>query len=439
MIKWIKIFITFWITSFFLFPVVFNAFPVMNTKTFMAAVGLVFIGYDLITKKEKFIPKNLFPLFMIAAIVSLAGIFSMTYNNTIDDAYSGYLTSMAVWLSAAYVVCSLIRISHGKISVELLCEYVIAVCVMQCISCLMIDNMPSVQRVFDTYVNIDQRTLHEIDRLYGFGANLDVAGTKFSACLIMVVAMVMKQKDTISDSKLLYYVAAFGLITVVGSMISRTTYVGVGLAAAYVVMTTDYSSTVTYATLRKFLTVLATVFLVIIACVYFYNHDANFHYWIRFAFESFFNLFERGEFSSASTNTLKDMYVFPDNPKTWLIGDGYFSNPYWSDWTYTYIHQNKRGFYMGTDVGYLRFIFYFGVVGLAAFSIFMCKAAQTCADKCKKYTALFFFVLIANFVVWLKVATDLFLVFALFICTVNMMPDESEDENVKQLETANDE
>ena len=84
---------------------------------------------------------------------------------------------------------------------------------------------------------------------------------------------------------------------------------------------------------------------------------------------------------------------------------------------------------MGTDVGYLRFIFYFGVIGLAAFMIFLCKACATCIAKCKEYTMLFVFVLIANFVIWLKVATDLFLVFALFICTVNMMPDEDDEDD----------
>lgn len=435
MIKWIKIFIAFWITSFFFFPVIFNAFPMMNTKTFMAAVGVVLVGYTIVSRRSTAVPKNLFPLFMMAAVVSLVGILSMTLNGTIDDAYSGYLTSMAVWLSAAYVVCCCIKYSHGKISMELLSDYLIAVCVMQCISCLMIDNIPTVQRIFDTYVNIDQRTLHEIHRLYGFGANLDVAGSRFSAVLIMVAAMVMKQKETISNWKLLYYIASFALITVVGSMIARTTYVGVGLSVAYVALTTDYSSTVTVASLGKFILVVFAIALASIVCVYFYNTDANFHYWIRFAFESFFNLFERGDFASSSTNTLKTMYVFPDNPKTWIIGDGYFSNPYWSDWTYTYIHQNKRGYYMGTDVGYLRFIFYFGVIGLSAFCIFMCKAAQTCADKCRKYTALFMFVLLANFVIWLKVATDLFLVFALFICTVNMMPNEEENSE-EQLELA---
>lgn len=432
MIKWIKIFITFWITSFFLFPVIFRMVPMMNTKTFMAAVGIVFCGYTIVSRRDTTVPKNLFPLFMIAAVVSLIGVLSMTLNNTIDDAYSGYLTSMAVWLSAAYVVCSCIKYTHGTITVNMLCDYLVAVCVMQCFCVLLIDNSPMFKSIFDRYVDMNQAMMTEMNRLYGFGAALDVAGTRFSAVLILIVATVMKQKDAISNFKLLYYVASFAIITVVGSMVARTTYVGVGLAALYVVFTTEYSSKVTVNTLRKFVIVVATILVSVTVCIYYYHHNANFHHLIRFAFESFFNLFEQGEFTSASTNTLKSMYVFPDNSKTWIIGDGYFSNPYWSDWTYTYIDQNKRGFYKGTDVGYLRFIFYFGVIGLSAFCIFICKAAQICIEKCRKYAAMFLFILLANFIIWFKVATDLFLIFALFICAVNMM-DEVDEQDGGQL------
>ena len=58
------------------------------------------------------------------------------------------------------------------------------------------------------------------------------------------------------------------------------------------------------------------------------------------------------------------MYVFPDNLKTWLIGDGYFSNPYNIDPYFT--GRFVGGYYMSTDVGYLRFIFYSGLVGIGS-------------------------------------------------------------------------
>ena len=63
------------------------------------------------------------------------------------------------------------------------------------------------------------------------------------------------------------------------------------------------------------------------------------------------------------------MYVFPDNIKTWIIGDGYFANP--GDTDPYYVGPLGGAFYKSTDVGYLRFIFYFGVLGLFAFVLFL--------------------------------------------------------------------
>lgn len=71
---------------------------------------------------------------------------------------------------------------------------------------------------------------------------------------------------------------------------------------------------------------------------------------------------------------------------------------------------------MGTDVGYLRFIFYFGVIGLLAFSYFIIKVGQLCMKKSPSIKPLLLMLLLVNFIIWFKVSTDIFLVFALFFC-----------------------
>ena len=110
--------------------------------------------------------------------------------------------------------------------------------------------------------------------------------------------------------------------------------------------------------------------------------------------------------------------VFPDNLKTWIIGDGYFSNPYNTD--PFYIGVKSGGYYMGTDVGYLRFIFYFGLIGLSAFIAFFMKTYNLCVKRFTEYKLLFFMLLILNFLIWFKVSTDIFPIFALLI----MLPQE---------------
>ena len=87
---------------------------------------------------------------------------------------------------------------------------------------------------------------------------------------------------------------------------------------------------------------------------------------------------------------------------------------------------------MGTDIGYLRFIFYFGIIGLIAISLVMLYAAILCTEDFPEYKALFWLVCLTNFVVWLKVSTDLFLFFCLFIMASLVreayMEEEEEEE-----------
>lgn len=123
------------------------------------------------------------------------------------------------------------------------------------------------------------------------------------------------------------------------------------------------------------------------------------------------------------------MYVFPDNTKTWIIGDGYFANPGATDQYYT--GRMRTDFYMGTDVGYLRFIFYFGALGLIAFISFFGNATRLCIKRLKETKYMFVLFLILNLVVWFKVATDIFVVFAPFLC-LSALKDEDGQELVKQ-------
>ena len=155
---------------------------------------------------------------------------------------------------------------------------------------------------------------------------------------------------------------------------------------------------------------------------YSYQNDSQMRKNMRFGFEGFFNWVEKGQFSYTSNDKLKTMYIWPDNAKTWIIGDGYFDNPYGNDPYYT--GEITEGYYKNTDVGYLRFIYYFGTVGLVMFSLFMFKTGQICANQFPNKQLLFWMLLAVHFIIWSKVASDLFLVFALFLC----FNDNEEDE-----------
>lgn len=148
--------------------------------------------------------------------------------------------------------------------------------------------------------------------------------------------------------------------------------------------------------------------------IYLYNYDIGFRSNIRFGFEGFFSLFETGKWQTGSNDILfNHMIVFPDNLKTWLIGDGYAANPTYD--TY-YIGEEYHGFYKGTDIGYIRFLFYFGIMGCALLIGFICTTAVACMKRFPNYSIIFLLVLLVNLIEWVKVSTDLFSVFAPFIC-----------------------
>ena len=423
------------VVSMFFFPFSFSFFPAQNTKNVMAAFGLVFLFMTLVYKREFLLPRGILILLLLSTLVSVASLFSINYNQTPDNSYVTYFRAALIWLSAAYVVCMVIYFAHGKIDVPILVNYLIGVCLFQCTMALLIDFIPAVKSFVDAYILQGQDLLTDLNRLYGIGAALDVAGSRFAAVLIAIAAYVDYKKDELKASSIFIYLFSFILITVVGSMIARTTIVGLGIGLGYlfirqfqgIFQQRDQGGD------KKVLGMWgAALGLLIPLAIFFYNTSDQFYRLMRFGFEGFFSLAETGEWVVTSNEKLETMIVFPEDLETWIVGDGYFANQR-SDVNYLG-DATENGYYMGTDIGYLRFIFYFGIIGLIAISLVMVYAAFLCADTNPEYKAIFWMVCLANFVVWMKVSTDLFLFFCLFICAPIVQqalhPEENEGTSV---------
>ena len=342
----------------------------------------------------------------------MIGLLSTFLNGTEDYNYASYIISMWVWSSAAYVVVYFIRIFHGGVSIILVCNYLIAVCVVQCVLAYMMSLYSPLKELVDSFLSGTGFMGKNQDRLYGIGASLDVAGTRFAAILIMIVYLL---KNTIITPRKKYvklYIGAFFVVMILGNMISRTTIVGLVLAIGYLCYKSSalrINTKVSY--VRRWLSVTCLILLPLL--IYGYYSDATFHNNLRFAFEGVFSLWDKGRWETNSNEILKGMYVFPENLKTWIIGDGYFDNPSLSN--PNYIGHNWKFNYNDTDVGYSRFIFYFGLLGLISFALFFCKVMSVCVKRFPVYGVMFFLFLLLNFIIWFKVSTDIFLVFAIFL------------------------
>ena len=423
MIKILSIIFTIVVTSFYFFPFEFTFLPGVNTKMAMAGLGLVIFGIQLGKSRNQLIGKDVFVLSILALLVSLAAFVAVSLNETPDYTYVSYVISMWVWLGGAYVVVSLIRKVHNFASVEIVCHYLIAVCVAQCVIAMLMDSFPPIKAFVDSFLGGTEGYMGKNEsRLYGIGAALDVAGTRFSAALVMIAYLMVKNNGDRYKLNRLLYIISFLVIAIVGNMMARTTTLGVVLSLLYwMYMSVNTSSKYTY--IWRWL--IGAIAAMLPALVYLYIYNENFYNNIRFGFEGFFSLAETGSWDVGSNDILKSMYVFPENLKTWIIGDGYIVNP--KDDPY-YTGPITGGYYMGTDVGYIRFIFYFGLIGLSLFVAYIYKSASLCMQRFCQWRMMFMLFLLINLVVWFKVATDIFLVFAIFLCI-----DKDENEQYDAL------
>lgn len=432
MLKYLGIFLAIVFTSFFFFPVEFVWFPGINTKTAMAGVGLILLLIQLSRRRTPVLDSGLLSVAIWAAAVSFMSFLAITYNDTNDPSFLTYFISMCVWLAAAYMATSIIYFVHGAISVKLVANYLIAVCTLQCLIALAISQIPIVSDVVNSIFYTYKEGMAQ-GRLYGIGAMLDVAGLRFMAVLAITAYLITTLSEEDSSKYLKWYVAAFLTIGFLSNMISRTSLFGVIIGILYLIWATFFRKTSVrsnFVRLWKYLSL--SVCVLVIGGTLLYQVNQSFRDNMHYGFEGFFSLYEKGRWEVDSNRGLIYMwkYIKPESAHTWIIGDGYCDDPN-KDPYYTGT-QPKGGFYKGTDVGYMRFILYFGILGTLVFMGYFCQTAYVCAKHFPRYRDMFILILLCNFIGWMKVATDLFLVFAIFLSII--FHEHSEETETSQLQ-----
>lgn len=425
------------LTSFYFFPIETVFLPGMNTKMALAGIGLLILGKCLAQRRNAGINKDFFVLSLLALGISLISLLTMTINNTPDASFLTYFVSMWVWMGGAYTVVRWLDTAYGYVNVRLVCNQLIAVCVIQCLIAWTKDVYPPLQAWVDSFVGGEAFMGNTKEaRLSGIGAALDVAGLRFSAVVVMI-GYILSKAEELSHKQVVTYLISFLIIAIIGNMMSRTTTVGVGLALVYWIYSTNLLSLKQKIKNQKLWFWLGGILCVIIPVfIYLYFANDTFYKNIRFGFEGFFSLWETGEWQTSSNDILLEhMVVFPDNWVTWLIGDGYAANPMDKTLSFFdpyYTGPIYHGYYKGTDIGYLRYIFYFGLVGTFVFVFFMWKSAWACIHRFKNYKMMFLMILLVNYIGWFKVSTDIFLVFAIFL--VLSKKDDVQTDNILENE-----
>lgn len=174
-------------------------------------------------------------------------------------------------------------------------------------------------------------------RLMGFGGFFFGAGIINSIALILIVFLLLEKRNTNIEKIVLKFCYIF--ILLVGLLISRTTVLGFILSIFY------YFFTVRKASILKFFSIInILLFFIFTGIIIFYLLNSELKLWIK----QF--VYIQGK---SSLKVLVNMYdIIPKSLKTYIIGDAQWGNV-------------NDGYYMKTDVGYIRLIFFYGLIGLS--------------------------------------------------------------------------
>lgn len=400
------------LTSFYLFPVSFYFLPEsVNSKIILAGFGIVAFLYDGLVRQSFTIPKYVLYSGLLAFVFSLWCLFSVAVNGTDDLSYANYWVSFFTWSFGGYAVCFLIRQMQGKVDLSSVTFYLAAVCLAQCILAEWIDHSPSFQRAVDSVFVQGQEFYHNIKRLYGIGASLDTAGVRFSVILVLIAHQLSANEKVINNIALsLFYLISFAVIVIIGSIIARTTWVG-AIAGLFYMMVHNLRldrGEIKRSQLRFWSLFIGISVFSVLICVILYRMSPEYRNNLRFGFEGFFNWVETGVFRTDSTDKLnRIMWVWPKDTRTWIIGNGLFD-----DWIF------------GTDIGYCRFTLYCGLIGMSLFSLLFVYNSYSLIRRFPDVSFFALMLLALAFVIWLKVATDIFFIYSLLF----WLPEETDKE-----------
>lgn len=415
MLKLIRTSILILTTSFFLFPFSFPFLPEsINTKILVAAFGILAFAFNCVRQRSFSLSEPTLFAALLAGVFSVWCLFSVTIANTYDTIYADYIISFATWIAGAYGVFSLLKAGYPKVDLEILTRYLALVGVFQCVMAVLIDNFSFVERLVD-HIMYQPGDFYKVNhRMYGLGAALDPAGVRFSVILIMI-AHQFSTNPNVRQNRLFQAtdLGAFAIIVVIGAVISRTTLVGAGLGLTYIIISLfrmRKGGFITTSMVRMFFWFFIVMIIIVGTSIYFYRTSDTFQGYLRFGFEAFFNWVETGEFRTNSTDILESMWVWPDNLNDWIIGRGTYG-----------VFDN------GTDIGYCNFTLYCGLIGLLIFSIFFIYCHTVQIRKFRQFEIAAWMLVALTFIVWVKVATDIFFIDALLFCITGDYEGEVEE------------
>lgn len=351
----------------FIYPLQFTFFP-LSTRYLLAIVGLIL----LITNKHLF-SKYVSGVLRFVPILFFS-VLTCLVNQTSD--FGLWTTPIVYSLSffSAVGVISLTKTNNQESFVDM---FVMAV-VIQMILHLIFFIFPEIEEMANLVLASTELAQESMEsslgvRMRGLGSAFFGTGVVNSIALILISFFYSPSKK--------YHIIAYILIIVIGVFASRTTLVGFLISFPLL--------------LRRMRVPFRKV--IVGACIFIFGISALATALKNSGEQKYVNLFNFGfafindyesskKFNTEDIDALSYSGRLPDNIKTWIIGDGLLADP-----------QNPAtAYYKHVDQGYLRCIFFYGLLGtislLIGYYLEVNRVVRYNRDK--RFYILYFFYLV---------------------------------------------
>lgn len=399
------------VVFFYIYSVQFTLVPFgLGTRVLLSFFGLVLFLKNIINSETpQKINKTFIFLFIYLLLISVVSFVSLVYNNTTDYQFIKYPISIFFIISSAYFLVNLVNENRGSNILETtIIKLIINVVFIQVILSLIMFLFPPFGEILNSLiVSTDQELIVLGEtlqfRLVGFGSRFFGAGIVNGFALMLIVSLI--RFNDLNKNEVFRYSFMFLMIFVLGMMMSRTTLIGGLLSLIILTLPKRIYKVGSYKKTIYFLgfSLLIPILLTIIIVSFFPEFLTILELALNFGFELFINYFEGGTLETESTNVLEEMLVLPDSIKTYIIGDGYYTDP-----------LVPSEYYKRTDIGYLRLIYYFGLVGLTIYFVIQTYVIKKAYKLSSKYKMLFIFLALYLFILNVKGFTDLLFIVVLF-------------------------
>lgn len=313
-------------------------------------IQILGFGYSILYFYRNKCSKYYVRLFTTGIIIAFTGLFSAyIFNRNGDFEVAKRGIQLILYICSSIFLVSLLNKCESNISIYKFLKYLICVTIIQAIISLVFFLIPETASRYRDLIVVNDAMMESMEtlsgfRLVGIGDVKYATGAVQYGLMMWGVIALIKSNYSIFYTKKYISIILITLFTLCGIMSGRVYFLFLGVTIVYI----TYLDKSIKRGISDYLRILLPTFIILtVAFIYLL---AEYEDLIKWAFELFINYSEGGSIESASTDQLKDMYIFPESIKTWLIGDGKSVDP-------------SGGFYMHSDVGFIRSLYYWGIIG----------------------------------------------------------------------------